>query len=183
MDPELRRRAQGNVHTDDPLRDVTRKERRTLLGVSTASILIAKTGLVPSEIQNLGIKFTPTEQSVLLLGLAAVVVYFLIVFIVYAVTDWLAVMWDFHAVRLEFDHQARLEQISHPERRAARTVVGALEPPAATFKYRRLTSVMGHMRRFLDFALPIIVAVFALVSIASAVREAPPRSSQVDQSI
>lgn len=180
-DAELRRRVmQGNVYTDDPLREITREERRALLGVSTASILIAKTGLVPSEIQNLGIKFTPAEQSGLLLGLAVVVTYFLIVFIVYAMTDWLGVMWGLHVNALDLEHQARLTAI---ERGAGNAEVKAPASPVAPFKFRRLTAVMGHTRRFLDFALPIAVAAFALASIGVAIRDGaqrPPPASHLD---
>ena len=86
-DPDPSHVARGNVHVDDPLREVTRKERRALLGVSTATIAITRLGLVPSEIGNLGIKLTSTKQSSLLLLLGGVVVYFLVVFVLYAITD------------------------------------------------------------------------------------------------
>lgn len=79
----------------DPLREITRKERRSLLGVSIVSIAIVKTGLVPKEITALGIKFSETDKSGLLLILAAVVLYFFAAFVLYAVSDLLAWRWTY----------------------------------------------------------------------------------------
>src|SRR5437870_1539440 len=50
----------------DPLSEVNRKERRSLLGVSAIAILIGKTGLVPTKIENLGITFTEPGRAALL---------------------------------------------------------------------------------------------------------------------
>jgi hypothetical protein len=61
----------------DPLSKVARAERRTLLGVSTIGIVIAKSGLVPAKITALGIEFDQADQSLLLKMLAWIVVYFL----------------------------------------------------------------------------------------------------------
>jgi hypothetical protein len=44
----------SEVRIQDPLSDVTRAERKTLLGLSAVGIVIAKSGLVPSKISALG---------------------------------------------------------------------------------------------------------------------------------
>src|SRR5262249_9795049 len=71
----------------DPLSEVGRKERRSLLAVAMVAILVGHTGLVPEKIQNLGITFAAPERVKLLWVAVAVVVYYLIAFIVYAVND------------------------------------------------------------------------------------------------
>src|SRR5437879_5080865 len=72
----------------DPLTDVTRKERRLLLGVSMIGITIVTTGLLPKQIQALGITLEPKDQASLLLLLAAVVAYFWVAFAIYAIVDF-----------------------------------------------------------------------------------------------
>jgi hypothetical protein len=74
----------------DPLSDVTRKERVYLLGGSIIGIAIVKTGLVPTQITALGIEFDATNQKTFLFLLGLVVLYFLIAFLVYAASDFLA---------------------------------------------------------------------------------------------
>jgi hypothetical protein len=71
----------------DPLSEVSRKERRALLGVSATGLVVAYTGLVPSEIANLGIRFSPTDRSWLLKLLALIVLYFVVAFVAYASSD------------------------------------------------------------------------------------------------
>jgi len=50
----------------DPLSEVARNERRLLLAVAIISIAVVKTGAIPKEITNLGIKFSSTDKSALL---------------------------------------------------------------------------------------------------------------------
>jgi len=45
----------------DPLSEVTRRERRALLGVSALSIAMSITHLIPTKISALGVEFPPTE--------------------------------------------------------------------------------------------------------------------------
>jgi len=82
----------------DPLSDVTRKERVYLLAFSTIGIAIATTGLIPSRISALGIQFDAANQNRLLSLLGAVIAYFLVVFIVYAVADFFAWFEDYRMV-------------------------------------------------------------------------------------
>jgi hypothetical protein len=86
----------SEVTLADPLTDVTRKERRALLGVALLSFVIARTGLSPTEITSLGIKFAAADQRALLAVLAAVTGYFLVAFVVYAASDFLAWRYAFN---------------------------------------------------------------------------------------
>ena len=74
----------------DPLSDVTRKERRSLLGASLVAAVVAKTGLVPTKIESLGIDFSTSDQALLLKSGAVVVAYFLTAFTVYGAIDLVA---------------------------------------------------------------------------------------------
>src|SRR5436305_2954409 len=85
-DPHLERE-RGRVSTvrseatlRDPLSEVTRKERRTLLGVAALGIVVAKAGIVPSRISALGVEFGKTDQATLLRMLALIIGYFLLAF-------------------------------------------------------------------------------------------------------
>ncbi|QIN83739.1 hypothetical protein GBA63_14680 [Rubrobacter tropicus] len=60
------------------------------MGVSTAGIVVVRTGLIPSEITTLGIRFAQADRASLLTVLALVVLYFLAAFGVYAFSDFLA---------------------------------------------------------------------------------------------
>jgi len=74
----------------DPLSEITRKERRSLLGVSAIGIAMVKTGLVPTKIPAFGIEFSQTNKLSFFIVLAAIVFYFLLAFLVYAIPDFLA---------------------------------------------------------------------------------------------
>lgn len=73
----------------DPLRDETRKVRKTLLVWCLAAVAITLGKLFPSEISALGMKVTATSHSVLLTLMAAVVAYHLLAFLVYASADFM----------------------------------------------------------------------------------------------
>jgi len=92
-------RERGAVLLKDPLSDVTRRERRALLGVAAAGYAVTKTGLVPSKIEALGIEFSPKEQGALLAVFAFVVIYFVVTFVLYAATDALALSWSVYIAK------------------------------------------------------------------------------------
>ncbi len=80
----------------DPLSEVTRKERRALLGVSALSIAMSITHLIPTKISALGVEFPPTEQGLFLLAITGVVIFYLLAFIVYAWTDYINWKTELH---------------------------------------------------------------------------------------
>lgn len=78
----------------DVLRDVTRKERRTLLALATVAIIITTQNIQLSSITVLGITLKDiidNDRLLFLMGL--VVVYFFVAFIIYAALD--LVSWRF----------------------------------------------------------------------------------------
>jgi hypothetical protein len=72
---------------DDPLTEVTRRERRNLLGVSLVSLAITMGGLIPTQISALGLIVSTSEQAGLLILLALTLVYFLLAFLIFGFTD------------------------------------------------------------------------------------------------
>ena len=81
---------------NDPLSEVTRRERKYLLGISLLSMFIVKTGLVPTKVSALGVEFNEANQESLLLILALMVLFFLVAFCIYALSDFLA--WRVEAI-------------------------------------------------------------------------------------
>lgn len=80
----------AEVLVRDPLTPVARKERLYLLAVSMIGIAMVRTGLVPSKIATFGIELDQPNRSALLFLLALVTIYFLVAFIVYAASDYIA---------------------------------------------------------------------------------------------
>ena len=91
---------------DDPLRPITRKERTGLLVVSFIGLLISRAGLLPTKIETFGLEFPALDQRWLLLSCAILLAYFLLAFIIYAITDWLAHEDEAYRVWREGDRPA-----------------------------------------------------------------------------
>ena len=79
----------ADIALSDPLRAETRKARLYLLGVSTVGITIVYTGLVPQKITTLGLTFGEADRQSLLGILAVVILYFLLTFATYGVSDFI----------------------------------------------------------------------------------------------
>lgn len=94
-----RERHQLEAEIVDPLRPVTRKERTSLLAVSTLGVAVAFGGLVPEEINALGIRMSHLNQAVLLAVLLTVVAYYRVAFALYARAD--IARWNHRFHRLE----------------------------------------------------------------------------------
>lgn len=79
----------AEIAVRDPLSETTRRERKTLLGISIVVIGIIETGTLPTKIESLGIEFTQTDQKYLFNVFAAVVIYYLIAFVLFAISDFI----------------------------------------------------------------------------------------------
>jgi hypothetical protein len=77
-------------YLSDPLSQVTRNERKILLGVSAIGLIVLHAGLVPTKIAALGIEFSQIDQKTLLRSIGALVLYFLCAFILYGSSDFVA---------------------------------------------------------------------------------------------
>jgi hypothetical protein len=93
----------------DPLREITRKERRTLMGVGSAGIIVVLTGLRPSGISAFGITFDTNQYNWLLFMWGGLVIYFLVAFLIYAASDligWRFAMADARWKKEKEDYQS-----------------------------------------------------------------------------
>lgn len=79
------------VRVSNPLSEVTRNERRSLLAISTLGLILVQTGLVPTKIEALGVEFTTADQRAILSIVALGTLYFLVAFAIYAASDY--VVW------------------------------------------------------------------------------------------
>jgi hypothetical protein len=147
------------IRLRDPLTEVTRKERRTLLVVSTVGIIMVKSGLVPSRITALGIEFAKTDQRALIVALGAVVTYFVAAFVIYAVSDMVAWRVAFHtAVNDWVREQDRLEK------EEAMDVEGGGPPHESLLsrlRWSRFSGPISALRAVFEFLIPVIIGAYA----------------------
>lgn len=112
------------VRLSDPLTEVTRKERRSLLGVATAALVLVHAGVVPTRISALGIEFTTSNQQALLRVAAFVIGYFLVTFVIYGVNDYLAWHHELQTAIREQELEEREEGLTTRSRSDARPRFG-----------------------------------------------------------
>jgi len=157
----------------DALSNVTRRERRFLLGISLLGIVLINGELVPSKIAGFGIEFQSVTQHALLSIVAIVILYFLVAFIIYAVSDYLA--W-----RLAVSKQFIEKTVSRYEK----DLLGLFPQPGTTdenieqfkldlhnkFRFSfKLIIATSFFRGLFDFGLPIAVGCYALFLIIKAI--------------
>jgi hypothetical protein len=166
MTVSLQTEAPDVLRLRDPLSEVTRKERRALLGVSVLGMALVHTGLVPSEITALGIKLTAPAQSSLLQLMAAICGYFLIAFSVYATSDYASWQRALHDSIYERIYQSRLtndDDVDHILHSYTEDKIAENYPQLVLFV--SLTAKVTKSRAFVEFLLPIAVGLYAIVAL------------------
>lgn len=158
----------SEVRLKDPLSDVTRKERRSLLVASVIGITIVKAGLIPSKISALGIEFVQTDKRLLLIGLGVVILYFLTAFVIYALSDfiaWRLALMDSDRQALIMRHKIVLEALRKGSGEKKEDIYND-----ATF-FKKLSIFLWFLRpisvsrALLEFLLPIVVGTYAVVAL------------------
>jgi hypothetical protein len=157
----------SQIRVRDPLSEVTRNERRFLLGASIIAITIVRTGLVPSRISALGIEFSQTDQKSLLLVLALVTSYFVVAFALYATSDFIAWRLAFLAsIRelVEQERKRRVEPATQSHRPRLERAEGYYRRSVKGFRYVSIISgPTSFLRALFEFVLPLVVGVYAAV--------------------
>jgi hypothetical protein len=155
----------------DPLGDVARKERRSLLGIGVVAILVGRTGLVPEKIENFGITFAAPERKALLWVFVAVVVYYMVAFIVYSMSDALKYGYAVYRGREELRKQS--EDLAKERANSIGGVRLAQPPPKPPdpWRYVDLVTPASLARGIFDFIVPLFVAGFAIWSLVGAVTQ------------
>ncbi|WP_395745101.1 hypothetical protein [Prosthecobacter sp.] len=151
------------IRLRDPLTEVSRKERTALLGISTIGIIVAKTGFVPSKISALGIDFSFTDQKMLYRALAGVIGYFVVAFVLYAASDFVA--W-----RVAWLNAMRAATRARHERKASQAASElhqAVEEELSV-QFRNVpyavSSAISSLRALFDFAVPVAIGIWGMTA-------------------
>jgi hypothetical protein len=160
----------------DPLSEVTRRERKALLIVSLIALAITFGGLVPTEIQALGVKLSPPERDSILLLIALSVIYLLGGFSIYAWADWrsrsLAIALGRYRIPLDIDSKAASGQqrfnaiieAKDYERLTSDPEIRRLFSISEDMRLVQRARVTGTWRAVFDLVVPILVGLAALGS-------------------
>lgn len=150
----------GALSLADPLREVTRKERRMLLGLSLLGLAVAFTGLTPQSIPAFGITFEPSDREALRQLFAGMLTFFLAAFLLYGWTDFLT--W-----RMNY-HKERQDAAAHRERYNQQVQEGGIEKDQLVKRspgYNRMMKTVpftSFVRACFEFLLPVIVAIVSI---------------------
>jgi len=115
-------------------------------------IVIAKANIVPTKISALGVEFSQTNQAAMLKVIAAVVLYFLLAFLLYCVCDLIRLRISYRRTFVEQVEEARR---GRREEGQGGIVVGQ-HPGWPYFVISLIRAVL------FDFALPIATGVYAV---------------------
>ena len=161
MDKEYR-----DIALEDPLKDVTRKERKFLLATSLIGIGVVRTGLVPSKISALGIEFTSANQYSILSIFSLVVLYFLVAFIIYAFSDFLIWRRSLRRQRQEFALEgARFKKMKNftVDDLPTEEELAVYRKPNGLFLVSYWNPIpVSIIRAIFEFLLPIIIGIIAI---------------------
>ncbi len=154
----------------DPLSEVARKERKFLLGSSILGITLVKAGFVPTKISALGVEFAKTDQNSLLSVLGIIVLYFLIAFLIYATSDF--VVWQ-----RSFSRALKDSMLNKWKSEAEKDPIMEMSHYIEDFLRRRfpyhlilgLSSPISLLRAIFEFLLPLIVGIYAIIIVWSAI--------------
>ena len=180
---------QQDLISYDPLSEVTRKERRALLGFSLLGLALVLVPLVPTKIAAFGIEFASINRRTLIFLYVLLIVYYLIAFTIYAFSDLVA--WRRSEAIRYFEYQRAEEANAPPHekerltiRRVAYSIAqkAPIRQPFATESpaYRGLAAwktahFASRSRAIFDFALPIIFSccsLYFLIFYAVSLKEA-----------
>jgi hypothetical protein len=148
------------IRVRDPLSDVTRKERKALLAASLIGLFIAKTGLLPTEVSALGVKFDFSDQKAILGVLALVTAYFLVGFALYAASDFLAWRWAFRLTQREL--RERKMRMSEDEASREREIEMRASSQLGFSNLVLFARPISAFRAAFEFLLPVVFATYAV---------------------
>lgn len=94
----------------DPFGQLSRKERKLLLLMSVIAIAVSKAGLVPTKIVGFGIEFSNIDRSAILWLLVVGVLYSLITFLAYALSDFFSWQVRYNEVWFELASKQAMDE-------------------------------------------------------------------------
>lgn len=152
-----------NIRLVDPLSEVTRKERRMLLGLSMLGIFFVKAGILPSKISALGIELATNDQGAFLYLTSLVLLYFTVAFFIYAMSDFIVWKKSISEAYISEYKKYMIVRDSYPQS-ASEAEIEDEEKQA----YKRneiwvsLTKPMSISRAIFEFVLPLIVGSYSM---------------------
>ena len=152
----------------DPLSEVTRKERTSLLGLSMLGLALVAVPLVPERFGAFGIEFSRLNQRNFLSLYALLLAYYLVAFLVYAFTDLVAWRRSEHiryTAYVKAAEEGKADGFLEKPRK---------EPPPVAQRgwpnpvYRGLASyasavTASRVRALFEFALPVVFPAYVIV--------------------
>ena len=155
------------LEVSDPLSEVSRRERRGLLGLSLASVAIVYANLIPSQISAVGLTIDEINESALLLVLSLAVAYFLVAFVIYAYSDFVG--WRLRLSEAEIAATRRREEFEEwfvrtggPEDNDSKELSSAYSRLTLWWAAARPASIV---RAVLEFGIPVAFGLFSLGSL------------------
>lgn len=184
-EPDLRLASDPTLVFTDPLTEVTRKERRSLLGISVATVVLTETGLYPTRIQVLGMDLDTalhaSMRAALLWTLTAVLTYFLVIFVVHLIIDvsnWSAAgrRADYRNVKEGIaDFYSRWsEDVANPDK--VKEHLDLISAKYVSFRdnYVRIALRARYARAVVDYFLPVLISIVAFVDLVLALLHKQP---------
>jgi hypothetical protein len=155
-----------DILLDDALSSETRTKRKVLLGVSLLGLAMVKASIVPKKISALGVDLEPPNQEALLVLMSLVIIYFLVAFLVYGMSDF--IRWR-KQVSMFYEENIRKFSL--------RFVIPDEEPPVKPVTglegliknaenqvrfWKALSPKASIIRAGFDFLLPVVVSTYAI---------------------
>lgn len=147
------------AYVKDPISNVTRKVRKSLLVVSLLGITIPQTALIPTRITTLGVDLTQADQETLYLILSLIIVYFLFSFIVYSISDF--IRWRIALLSAVREERIKFATMTGKEGEIIKEHEGQIANSNFEKWVRKYSVIISRIRIFLEFGFPIIFAVYA----------------------
>lgn len=152
-----------SISLTDPLSEVTRKERRMLLGLSMLGIFFTYAGALPTKIAALGVELETTDQNAFLYLMSFGLFYFTVAFFIYAISDF--IVWR-NAVAEAYisSYEAYMnERESYPTNQYDAELDTEKQVLYKRNKiWNTLTKPVSITRAAFDFLLPVLVGIFSI---------------------
>ncbi len=157
----------------DPLSEVTRKERTSLLGFSMLGLALVAVPLVPEKFGVFGIEFTKLNQKNFMATYALLIAYYLIAFAIYALTDYVAWRRSEHIrlsayIRAQGASEAEISQeLRRPPQPAKHWLDQTMNPVYRGFASFAAARVASRARAAFEFGLPIAFGLYVVARLLS----------------
>jgi hypothetical protein len=148
-------------YSSDPLREITRKERRNLLISSAGGVWCVAAEMVPSKIVVFGVELSVLSQNMIIVPIIVIIVYSFFAFLFYGLSDFF--LW-------RGKYQKYLEQVesfnnnwTQEDQLMYDDLHRSFSKASWLYKWSKF-SVFAQL--IYDFVVPLFVSFFAIVFIA-----------------